>query len=142
MSVGELCILIALCEFCHLLTYLLVVPVGGLQAMAELLARDCELSVSASPSDGCSAFSVTLRRYVCMTLTNLTYADSTNKSVLCAMPVVLRALVSQLRSSEEDLRQVLFDLVTCVALAVSDYMHKSDIKLGAVGLSDSHLRVL
>jgi len=41
-----------------------------------------------------------------MTLTNLTYADTTNKSLLCAMPIVLRALMSQLRSPEEDLRQV------------------------------------
>jgi len=70
--------------------------------VAELLSRDTETS----GSDTCSAFSVTLRRYACMTLTNLTYADSTNKSLLCAMPVVLRALVSQLRSTEEDLRQV------------------------------------
>ena len=78
------------------------VLVGGLQAVAELLSRDAEVSAS----DTCSAFSVTLRRYACMTLTNLTYADSTNKTLLCAMPIVLRALVSQLRSSEEDLRQV------------------------------------
>ena len=79
-----------------------MVTVGGLQAMAELLVCDSEVSVS----DTCSAFSVTLRRYACMTLTNLTYADSANKTLLCAMPVVLRALVAQLRSAEEDLRQV------------------------------------
>ena len=76
---------------------------GGLQAVAELLSRDSELSAG---SDSCSAFSMTLRRYTCMTLTNLTYADSTNKTLLCAMPIVLRALVSQLRSPEEELRQV------------------------------------
>ena len=77
---------------------------GGLQAVSELLSRDSE--VSAGGSDTVSAFSLTLRRYACMTLTNLTYADSTNKTLLCAMSVVLRALVSQLRSAEEDLRQV------------------------------------
>jgi len=76
---------------------------GGLQAMAELLTRDSEVSAA---SDTCSAFSVTLRRYACMTLTNLTYADSTNKTLLCKMSAVLRLLVSQLRSPEEDLRQV------------------------------------
>jgi len=70
--------------------------------VAELLARDNEVSAS----DTGNAFSVTLRRYVCMTLTNLTYADTTNKTLLCAMPVVLQALVTQLRSSEEELRQV------------------------------------
>jgi len=70
--------------------------------VAELVARDSEVSAS----DTGSAFSVTLRRYACMTLTNLTYADSTNKTVLCGMPVVLRSLVSQLRSAEEELRQV------------------------------------
>jgi len=75
---------------------------GGLQAVAELLTRDNEVSAS----DTCSAFSVTLRRYACMTLTNLTYADSKNKTTLCEIPVMLRALVTQLRSAEEELRQV------------------------------------
>lgn len=72
--------------------------------MAELLSRDNEMSTGSNDTVG--AFSLTLRRYACMTLTNLTYADSTNKTLLCAMPVLLCALVSQLRSTEEDLRQV------------------------------------
>lgn len=73
--------------------------------MAELLTRDSE--VLASSGDTCSAFSVTLRRYACMTLTNLTYADSGNKTMLCKMSDVLTVLVAQLRSPEEDLRQVI-----------------------------------
>ena len=72
--------------------------------MAELLTHDGEVSAR---SDTCSAFSMTLRRYACMTLTNLTYADSTNKTLLCQMSAVLRVLVAQLRSLEEDLRQVM-----------------------------------
>ena len=76
--------------------------------MAELLTRDGEVSArSDTCSDTCSAFSMTLRRYACMTLTNLTYADSTNKTLLCQMSAVLRVLVAQLRSLEEDLRQVM-----------------------------------
>ena len=47
-----------------------------------------------------------MRRYACMALTNLTFGDGTNKALLCSMRVCLEALVAQLASPNEDLRQV------------------------------------
>lgn len=49
---------------------------------------------------------VTLRRYAGMALTNLTFGDGTNKALLCGMKMFMHALVAQLCSPNEDLRQV------------------------------------
>jgi len=87
--------------------------VGGLQATAELLTL-CDSEVSASDS----AFVATLRRYACMTLTNLTYADTVNKTTLCQMSAVLKTLVALLRSPDEDLRQVC-TVPRCVCMLLS-----------------------
>lgn len=47
---------------------------GGLQAIAELLQVDCEMYGLTSDH-----YSVTLRRYAGMALTNLTFGDVANK---------------------------------------------------------------
>lgn len=52
------------------------------------------------------AASLALRRYVGMTLTNLTFGDSANKATLCRQPRFLTAVNSQIESDSEDLRQV------------------------------------
>lgn len=41
-----------------------------------------------------------------MALTNLTFGDGNNKALLCSMRPFMAALVAQLRSPSEDLRQV------------------------------------
>ena len=51
-------------------------------------------------------YNITMRRYACMALTNLTFGNSTNKAQLCSMRAAMRALVAQLASPNEDLRQV------------------------------------
>jgi adenomatosis polyposis coli protein len=76
--------------------------VGGLQAVAELLQLDND---TCGP-ETVDLYSVTLRRYACMVLTNLTYGDVENKSLLCSLPHAVAAIVTQLRSPDEDLRQV------------------------------------
>lgn len=48
--------------------------VGGLQAIGELLQVDCEIYGLTSDH-----YSVTLRRYAGMALTNLTFGDVANK---------------------------------------------------------------
>lgn len=58
---------------------LLFVPAGGLQAVAELLQVDCEMFGLSSDH-----YSVTLRRYAGMALTNLTFGDVANKVYSCA----------------------------------------------------------
>ena len=74
---------------------------GGLQAIAELLQVDNEVTGNTD-----HVYTVTMRRYACMALTNLTFADGANKALLCSMLPALRALVAQLDSSSEDLCQV------------------------------------
>ncbi|XP_055995020.1 adenomatous polyposis coli protein isoform X2 [Sorex fumeus] len=75
---------------------------GGLQAIAELLQVDCEMYGLTSDH-----YSITLRRYAGMALTNLTFGDVANKATLCSMKGCMRALVAQLKSDSEDLQQVI-----------------------------------
>eukprot|EP00062_Callorhinchus_milii_P012395 gi/632959390/ref/XP_007895594.1/ PREDICTED: adenomatous polyposis coli protein isoform X3 [Callorhinchus milii] len=75
---------------------------GGLQAIAELLQVDCEMYGLTSDH-----YSVTLRRYAGMALTNLTFGDVANKATLCSMKGCMRAMVAQLKSESEDLQQVI-----------------------------------
>ncbi|XP_064412723.1 adenomatous polyposis coli protein isoform X2 [Latimeria chalumnae] len=75
---------------------------GGLQAIAELLQVDCEIYGLTNDH-----YSVTLRRYAGMALTNLTFGDVANKATLCSMKGCMRAVVAQLKSESEDLQQVI-----------------------------------
>ncbi|KAJ7335702.1 hypothetical protein JRQ81_013643 [Phrynocephalus forsythii] len=75
---------------------------GGLQAIAELLQVDCEMYGLTNDH-----YSVTLRRYAGMALTNLTFGDVANKATLCSMKGCMKALVAQLKSESEDLQQVI-----------------------------------
>jgi hypothetical protein len=52
-------------------------------------------------------YCVTLRRYAGMALTNLTFGDGANKALLCSFRQFMKALVAQLKSPSEDLRQVI-----------------------------------
>nr|XP_023651855.1 adenomatous polyposis coli protein isoform X2 [Paramormyrops kingsleyae] len=75
---------------------------GALQAIGELLQVDCEIYGLTSDH-----YSVTLRRYAGMALTNLTFGDVANKATLCSMKGCMRAMVAQLKSDSEDLQQVI-----------------------------------
>ncbi|MFT7815663.1 adenomatous polyposis coli protein isoform X1 [Arapaima gigas] len=75
---------------------------GGLQAIGELLQVDCEIYGLTNDH-----YSVTLRRYAGMALTNLTFGDVANKATLCSMKGCMRAMVAQLKSDSEDLQQVI-----------------------------------
>ncbi|KAF4518709.1 hypothetical protein B566_EDAN013728 [Ephemera danica] len=75
---------------------------GGLHAVAQLIQADHEAHGSSTGDQFC----VTLRRYAGMALTNLTFGDGTNKALLCSFRGFMRALVAQLSSPSEDLRQV------------------------------------
>lgn len=78
-----------------------ICTLGGLQAIAELLQLDHDANENTSEQ-----YNITMRRYACMALTNLTFGDGTNKALLCSMKTCMKALVAQLQSSNEDLRQV------------------------------------
>ncbi|KAL7302959.1 hypothetical protein TKK_0004186 [Trichogramma kaykai] len=75
---------------------------GGLHAVAELVETDHDAHGTNSDDQNC----ITLRRYSGMALTNLTFGDSNNKALLCSFQQFMKALVSQLKSPSDDLRQV------------------------------------
>nr|XP_050861792.1 uncharacterized protein LOC127069121 isoform X1 [Vespula vulgaris] len=75
---------------------------GGLHAVAELIEMDHLAHGSECDDQNC----ITLRRYAGMALTNLTFGDGNNKALLCSFREFMKALVSQLRSPSDDLRQV------------------------------------
>ncbi|XP_052692702.1 adenomatous polyposis coli protein-like isoform X2 [Crassostrea angulata] len=78
-----------------------ICSLGGVQAIAELLEVDHGVH-----EQGVEQYNITMRRYGCMALTNLTFGDGTNKALLCSMRTFMKALVAQLESECEDLNQV------------------------------------
>ncbi|VDQ09027.1 unnamed protein product [Trichobilharzia regenti] len=50
--------------------------------------------------------SLALRRYICMALTNLTYATIDNKAFICRRIANLEVLLAQLETGNEELKQV------------------------------------
>lgn len=54
-----------------------------------------------------------------MALTNLTFGDGANKALLCSFSCFMEALVAQLTSPSEDLRQVTASVVRNLSWYVS-----------------------
>ncbi|KAG1657197.1 Adenomatous polyposis coli protein [Nymphon striatum] len=74
---------------------------GGLHAIAEFIQVDYEVHGNEIDPEH-----ITLRRYAGMALTNLSFGDGANKALLCSMKGFMKALVAQLHSPNENLRQV------------------------------------
>lgn len=102
---------------------------GGLQAIAELIQVD-----QASHGNTAEPSCVTLRRYAGMALTNLTFGDGTNKALLCSMKGFMRALVSQLHSPSEDLRQVTASVLRNLSWRADSGSRETLREVGAVPL--------
>ncbi|CAF4817210.1 unnamed protein product [Pieris macdunnoughi] len=79
-----------------------VCQLGGLQALAALVSGDQVAHGSRTDDSTC----LTMRKYAGMTLTNLTFGDGNNKSLLCSFKDFMMALVEQLESPNDDMRQV------------------------------------
>ncbi|XP_012285915.1 uncharacterized protein LOC105702713 isoform X2 [Orussus abietinus] len=79
-----------------------ICQLGGLHAVAELIETDHSSHGSECDDQNC----ITVRRYAGMALTNLTFGDGKNKALLCSFRKFMKALVSQLHSPSDDLRQV------------------------------------
>ncbi|EEC16410.1 adenomatous polyposis coli protein, putative, partial [Ixodes scapularis] len=101
----------------------------GLQAIAELIQVDQN-----SHGNTGDAACVTLRRYAGMALTNLTFGDGTNKALLCSMKGFMRALVSQLHSPSEDLRQVTASVLRNLSWRADSSSRETLREVGAVAL--------
>ncbi|XP_064470674.1 uncharacterized protein LOC135385335 isoform X2 [Ornithodoros turicata] len=102
---------------------------GGLQAIAELIQVDHECHGSTSDH-----YCVTLRRYAGMALTNLTFGDGTNKALLCSMKPFMQALVAQLHSPSEDLRQVTASVLRNLSWRADSTSRETLREVGAVSL--------
>ncbi|CAH1173663.1 unnamed protein product [Phaedon cochleariae] len=75
---------------------------GGIHTIASLVEVEHTLHGSTWTDTHC----LLMRRYACMALTNLTFGDSGNKALLCSYREFMRALVVQLQSPSDELRQV------------------------------------
>ncbi|XP_018575110.1 adenomatous polyposis coli protein isoform X2 [Anoplophora glabripennis] len=75
---------------------------GGIHTIASLVEVEHTMHGSTTTENHC----IVLRRYACMALTNLTFGDSGNKALLCSFREFMRALVIQLQSPSDELRQV------------------------------------
>lgn len=74
-----------------------ICELGGLQAIAELVQIDHEVN------EQCKDFySISLRKYAGMTITNLTFGNTKNKSLLCSIPGAVDAIIAQLYTVEEE----------------------------------------
>ncbi|XP_063820198.1 adenomatous polyposis coli protein isoform X2 [Pseudophryne corroboree] len=110
---------------------------GGLQAIAELLQVDCEMYGLIKDH-----YSVTLRRYAGMALTNLTFGDVANKATLCSMKSCMRALVAQLKSESEDLQQVIASVLRNLSWRADVNSKKTLREVGSVkALTECALQV-
>ncbi|KAJ8981609.1 hypothetical protein NQ317_011889 [Molorchus minor] len=79
-----------------------ICQLGGIHTIASLVEAEHTLHGSISSESHC----ILMRRYACMALTNLTFGDSGNKALLCSFREFMRALVVQLQSPSDELRQV------------------------------------
>ncbi|XP_060525478.1 adenomatous polyposis coli protein-like isoform X2 [Cylas formicarius] len=79
-----------------------ICQLGGIHSIATLIEAEHAAHGSVSVEHHC----VLMRRYACMALTNLTFGDSGNKALLCSFRDFMRALVVQLMSPSDELRQV------------------------------------
>lgn len=82
---------------------------GALQTISTLIQLDHAVH-GANPSPAGAPKCVTMRRYAGMILTNLTFGDGNNKSLLCSNKGFMRALVAQIGSSSDELVQVRFKI--------------------------------
>ncbi|KAG7203761.1 hypothetical protein KM043_013785 [Ampulex compressa] len=101
---------------------------GGLHAVAELIEMDHMAHGSECDDQNC----ITLRRYAGMALTNLTFGDGNNKALLCSFREFMKALVSQLRSPSDDLRQVTASVLRNLSWRADNSSKQTLREVGAV----------
>lgn len=105
-----------------------ICELGGLQAIAELVEIDNKVNAECYDS-----YSIGLRKYAGMTLTNLTFGNTKNKTILCKMEKAVKALISQLRTpDEEELVQVSASVLRNLSWRADDISRESLRKVGAV----------
>ena len=61
-----------------------------------------------------------------MALTNLTFGDGANKALLCSFRQFMKALVAQLKSPSEDLRQVIVNRNRNIKTILMERLYNKD----------------
>ena len=79
-----------------------ILKIGGLEALAQLIVINNSVL-----GDRANNYHLTVRRYACMALTNLTFGISENKALLCSITPVLMTLSNFLSSFSEEVKQVI-----------------------------------
>nr|WMQ53821.1 adenomatous polyposis coli protein [Planaria torva] len=79
----------------------IICSLGGLEALSQLIVINHGVL-----GDMANNYHLTVRRYTCMALTNLTFGIGENKSLLCSIEPVLLTLVEFLSSCSEEVKQV------------------------------------
>lgn len=74
---------------------------GGIHIIARLVETEHALNGNST-----NEANITMLRYACMSLINLTFGESGNKTLLCSFRDFMRHLVVQLQSGNDELRQV------------------------------------
>lgn len=87
---------------------------GALQTISTLIQLDHEVHGPVSTDINC----ITLRRYAGMCLTNLTFGDGNNKALLCSNKNFMKALVTQVNSSSDELVQVTASVIRYKSIKV------------------------
>ena len=105
-----------------------ICELGGLQAIAELIEIDHQVN------EQCKDFySISLRKYAGMTLTNLTFGNTKNKTLLCSMPGALKAIIAQLNTvEEEEIVQVSASMLRNLSWRADDLCRKALRDAGAI----------
>ncbi|XP_055848796.1 uncharacterized protein LOC129913873 [Episyrphus balteatus] len=101
---------------------------GALQAIASLVHLDHAVHGPKSEDECCNS----LRRYALMALTNLTFGDENNKTLLCANKEFMEALVAQLNSAPDDLLQVTASVLRNLSWRVDNNMKAVLNEIGTV----------
>lgn len=105
-----------------------ICELGGLQAIAELLQIDHQAN------ELCKDFySISLRKYAGMTLTNLTFGNTKNKSQLCNIPGAINAIIAQLNTvEEEEIIQVSASVLRNLSWRADELCRKTLREAGAI----------
>ncbi|XP_055908567.1 uncharacterized protein LOC129943274 [Eupeodes corollae] len=101
---------------------------GALQAIASLVHLDHAVHGPKSEDECCNS----LRRYALMALTNLTFGDENNKTLLCGNKEFMEALVAQLDSAPDDLLQVTASVLRNLSWRVDSNMKAVLNEIGTV----------
>uniref|UniRef100_T1DBP6 APC n=1 Tax=Dendrocoelum lacteum TaxID=27895 RepID=T1DBP6_9PLAT len=88
---------------------------GGLEALSQLIVINHSVL-----GDMANNYHLTLRRYTCMALTNLTFGISENKSFLCSIEPVILTIVEFLSSCSEEVKQVAASVIRNLSWKADD----------------------